>query len=108
MHLESNTNILLFLAHLSKDPVVIDELVTSSEDLYSRYMPAELQNDISFLTDLGLSLCSLNTAKAPPAKIATLVMADWTILSSSLVLAGFNTMQPTIRAKTTNTARTPN
>ena len=56
MHLESNTNILLFLAHLSKDPFVIDELVTSSENLYSGYIPAELQNDISFLTDLGLIL----------------------------------------------------
>ena len=47
-----HTNILLFLAHLSKDPVVINELVTSSENLYSGHIPAELQTDISFLTDL--------------------------------------------------------
>ena len=55
VHIESNANILLFLAHLSKDPVIIDELLTASKELYPDYTPAELRNDITFLTDLGLS-----------------------------------------------------
>ena len=56
VHLESNANILLFLAHLSKDPVIIDELLAASKNMFSDYRTAELGDDISFLTDLGLSL----------------------------------------------------
>ena len=56
MHIESNANILLFLAHLCKDPVVIEALVTASHAVYSDYLPAELQNDVSFLNDLETML----------------------------------------------------
>ena len=56
VHIESNANILLFLAHLSKDPVVIAALLNASRDLYPNYPPVELQNDIGFLSDLESAL----------------------------------------------------
>ena len=56
LHIESNANILMFLAHLSKDPVIIDELLTASRNLYPDYRPAKLQDDIDFLSELGLAL----------------------------------------------------
>ena len=56
VHRESKANILLFLAHLSKDPVVIDELLAASRALYSGYTPAELANDIEFLAHLWSGL----------------------------------------------------
>ena len=52
LHAESNANILLFLAHLSKDPIIIDELLSVSRDLYPGYEPAELDEDIDFLAHL--------------------------------------------------------
>ena len=41
---------------MSKDPVVIGELLSASKDLYPNHAPAELQSDIGFLADLGLTL----------------------------------------------------
>ena len=52
LHSENNANILLFLAHLSKDPIILNELLSASRDLYSGYCPAELDKDIAFLADL--------------------------------------------------------
>ena len=56
VHMESNANILLFLAHLSKDPVVIQALLDASRGLYPNYPPAQLQSDIGFLSDLKPAL----------------------------------------------------
>ena len=55
-HTESSANILLFLAHLSKDPVIISELLNASRHLYANYDPAELKEDIGFLADLWPAL----------------------------------------------------
>ena len=52
VHTENNANILLFLAHLSKDPIIISDLLKASRDLYSGYQPAELREDIEFLSHL--------------------------------------------------------
>ena len=53
VHIESNANILMFLAHLSKDPVIINELLSSAQGLYDSYVPADLQDDVKFLGTLG-------------------------------------------------------
>ena len=55
LHIESNANILMFLAHLSKDPVIIAELLTASKNLFPNYPPAKLRGDIDFLSELGLA-----------------------------------------------------
>ena len=52
VHTERNANILLFLAHLSRDPIIIGELLSASRDLYAGYPPAELKEDIQFLAEL--------------------------------------------------------
>ena len=56
VYTENNANILLFLAHLSKDPVIINELLTASRDLYPAHRPAALKDDINFLAHLWSGL----------------------------------------------------
>ncbi len=56
VHTENNANILLFLAHLSKDPVIINELLAASRELYTGHQPAELEDDIDFLAHLWSGL----------------------------------------------------
>ena len=56
VHTEHNANILLFLAHLSKDPIVVNELLTASRSLYHGYPPATLKDDASFLSHLWSGL----------------------------------------------------
>ena len=53
IHIESNANILMFLAHLSKDPVIINGLLSSASGLYPEYEPANLEEDVGFLAALG-------------------------------------------------------
>ena len=76
VHVESNSNILLFLAHLSKDPVVIEELLSASEDLYSDHRPADLQDDIIFLTDLGLTLPDTTYEETDPQANREEILAE--------------------------------
>ena len=52
LHIEDNANILLFLAHLSKDPIILNELLSASRCLYPAYRPAELNEDIDFMGHL--------------------------------------------------------
>ena len=56
VHIESNANILLFLAHLCRDPVVIGELLVAAEGLYNTYSPAQLGEDVAFIGDMTQSL----------------------------------------------------
>ena len=56
LHNERNANILLFLAHLTKDPIVINTLLAASGHLYSTYKPAMLDDDIEFLAHLWSGL----------------------------------------------------
>ena len=56
LHIENDANILLFLAHLSKDSVIINELLAASREIYSVYEPAKLEADIEFLSSLWAAL----------------------------------------------------
>ena len=56
VHIEGNANILLFLAHLSKDPVVIEGLLSASRERFSGYTPTDLLTDIGFLSESGAIL----------------------------------------------------
>ena len=49
LHIESHANILLFLAHLSRAPYVIEHLLAAGRELYPEYLAAELRDDIGFL-----------------------------------------------------------
>ncbi len=56
VHIETNANILLFLAHLSKDPTVIGELLQAAKARFSQHSPMTLDADVKFLEGLGISL----------------------------------------------------
>ena len=45
---EEHANILLFLAHLIKDPFTIDRMVSEARKLYDGFAPAEFGEDVSF------------------------------------------------------------
>ncbi len=56
LHIESNANVLLFLAHLSKAPEVIEELLEAARELYRGYVPTAFEGDIGFLANLWSDL----------------------------------------------------
>lgn len=58
LHVEDNSNILLFLAHLSRDPLIIDEVLNAAQAMYPRATPARLEADVEFLAEFT----SLNSA----------------------------------------------
>lgn len=76
VHIESNANILLFLAHLSKDPVVIGELLNASTELYPSYAPAELKDDIGFLAHLWSVLPDAIYEEADPKVSREAILAE--------------------------------
>jgi hypothetical protein len=50
--IEENANILLFLAHLSKDPIVINTLLETADSLYPDCLPISFDDDVKFLDEL--------------------------------------------------------
>lgn len=52
LHIEENSNILLFLAHQSKDALIIKELLNAASDLLPEENVATLDNDVEFFDDL--------------------------------------------------------
>ena len=49
LYVEEYANILLFLAHLSKNPVIIDSMLEAARSMYSEFPPASLLDDVKFL-----------------------------------------------------------
>jgi hypothetical protein len=52
LYVEENANILLFLAHLSKDPFIIQQMLRHAESVYPGTAPATLADDAKFLNEL--------------------------------------------------------
>ena len=79
-HIESNANILLFLAHLSRDPMVIGQLLSAARSRYADFKPTDLKNDIVFLNDLGLTSSEAVYKESDPQETreAMLVQMDQT------------------------------
>jgi len=46
---EDSANIMLFLAHLSKDPFIVNQMLDKATRQYSEFEPARLDDDIEFL-----------------------------------------------------------
>ncbi len=53
LYIQEHADILLFLAHLSKDRVIVDELLTAARTFYPDVAPAEFAEDVKFLSRLG-------------------------------------------------------
>ena len=43
---------MLFLAHLSKDPYIIEEMINKAGKIFNDLKPAHLEEDIEFFGDL--------------------------------------------------------
>ena len=54
LHMESYSNILLFLVHLSKDPYILSELLTAARDIHVDLEPSKFDEDVKFLLNFGL------------------------------------------------------
>ncbi len=52
VHIEEHANILLFLAHLSKNPLIVRELLAAARSFYPDTKPAALADDIEFFLTL--------------------------------------------------------
>ena len=50
---EEYANILLFLAHLSKDPFIVEQMLAKARSLYEEHLPADLERDVSFINDIS-------------------------------------------------------
>jgi hypothetical protein len=46
---ENNANIMLFLAHLSRDPFIIRTVLSEARKIYSEFEPAQLEADVDFV-----------------------------------------------------------
>jgi len=52
LEIEENADILLFLAHLSKNSFIIEQMLDAADELFSEVTPATLDNDVDFFDDL--------------------------------------------------------
>jgi len=52
LYREDHANILLFLAHLSRDPFIIDQVRAEARRHFAHLTPANLESDVSFLNEL--------------------------------------------------------
>ena len=52
LYIEEYANIMLFLAHLSKDPYIIEEMIKKAGMIFSDLKPTTLETDIEFLGGL--------------------------------------------------------
>ncbi|MGH9343414.1 MAG: metallophosphoesterase [Terriglobia bacterium] len=49
LHVEENANIVLFLAHVSRDPFILDEMLREGARHFANLEPARLEADLDFL-----------------------------------------------------------
>ncbi len=69
VHVEQYANILLFLAHVSKDPVILEAILEAARSYYPEIAPAEFDGDMAFLRELSNGGASpLNYKDRDPAE----------------------------------------
>jgi len=51
VHIEEHASILLFLTHLSKDPLILEQLLGAAGKLYPDTVPAAMKEDVKFLNE---------------------------------------------------------
>jgi hypothetical protein len=68
LYVEEYSNILLFLAHLCKDPVVLTRMIEAAAAQFPECAPAELENDVAFLGEVEMLKASLEYEDRDPAE----------------------------------------
>ena len=66
LHIEENANIVLFLAHLSKNPLIIDELITVADGIYKDDEPLSMGADLQQIEDASLRKGTLYLPDSSP------------------------------------------
>lgn len=69
LHNEEYGNILLFLAHLSRDPFIVSEMVTAAQEYFTSEPLAALDEDVEFLDQLALKGLDIRYLERDPADV---------------------------------------
>jgi hypothetical protein len=56
LHVEEFANVMLFMAHLSRDRFIVETMLRRAKELYSAFAPAMLSDDIGFVNDESIEL----------------------------------------------------
>lgn len=67
LHHEESANILVFLAHFSKDPSIVDAVVETAESLFKDAPEADLDKGVGFFSKLQILLPQLTLPSSDPA-----------------------------------------
>jgi hypothetical protein len=73
-----NANVLVFLAHLSRDKVVIDSIMESAAGTFRGVEPAKLEEDSKFVRELGLEFSPITVSEpdAATSRLRRLELSD--------------------------------
>jgi hypothetical protein len=72
LYVEESANIALFLAHVSRDPFIIDEMLRQADYFFPGTQPSTLDADIAFLSDSDKALLSeAETSLVAPTYVET-------------------------------------
>lgn len=65
LHHRVSAEIVLFLAHLTGDPIVLDEMVSTCDRLFAKVTPANLESEVAPLNKLGNVVETISIPDAP-------------------------------------------
>lgn len=66
VYVDENANILLFLAHLSRDPFIIEAMLKEAALVYQEAVPAKLEDDVAFIRGLVTPSLELEYVEKDP------------------------------------------
>ncbi|QNK89871.1 metallophosphoesterase [Sporosarcina sp. resist] len=56
---EEYSNIIMFLSHLSKNPVILTNVLASAKNIFKKYIPSKLDEDVQSLNKLAVNIPEL-------------------------------------------------
>jgi predicted MPP superfamily phosphohydrolase len=68
LYIEEHSNILLFLAHLSKDPIILQEMLAAAAEFYPDVSPIAFDKDVLFFKESEMSRTQLTYKERDPAE----------------------------------------
>lgn len=66
LHVERNANIWIFLAHLTKNPFLIQTILEEAQGLFAEFQPVALEDDVKFLRELSTFVPKLTLPSTTP------------------------------------------
>ncbi|MTI80060.1 MAG: hypothetical protein FH758_04105 [Firmicutes bacterium] len=68
LHSEQNSNIMMFLCHLSKSTFIINELINKSKQLFKDYMAYDFDNHVPFINRMYKKIPNLSLTDVEPSQ----------------------------------------